>query len=44
MHAHLLDVGGAVDEVDQEVADRLVVGVDRDECSATVRVWGQFLD
>ena len=42
--AHLLDVGGAVDEVEEEVAHRRVVGVDRDEGPAAVGVRGQLLD
>ena len=44
VHGHLLDVGGAVDDVEQEVAGRAVVRVDRDEGPAGVGERLELLD
>ena len=44
VHAHLLDVGGPIDDVEYDVADGPVLGVDRYEGPTTVSVRCQLLD
>ena len=44
VHAHLLDVSRSVDHVDQEVADRPVVGADRHQRPAAVGIRREILD
>jgi hypothetical protein len=42
--ADLLDVRGPVDDIEQEIAERPIPGVDRDKCPAVLAVRRKLLD